>query len=102
MQPAQYHRKTKQWRKLLGKTGVVLLATRIEVTTKELEEFLPYSFLLIELNEVTETGKKQRLEIMGEAKTDFSVGEKVMIELRKNAILDEKSIIPYDLKACKL
>lgn len=102
MQPAQYHRKTKEWHKLLGKAGVVLLATRIEVTTKELEEFLPYSFLLIELNEVTETGKKQRLEIMGEAKTEFLVGEKVMLELRKNAIPDEKSIIPYDLKACKL
>lgn len=101
MQPAQYYRKTKEWHKLLGKTGVVLLTTRIEVTTKELEDFLPYCFLLIELDRGAQTGKKQRLEIMGEAKTDFSIGERVRLELRKSVIPDEKSVIPYDLKACK-
>ncbi len=102
MQPAHYHRNSKNWHQLLGKTGVVVFATRLEVTAKELEDFLPYCFLLVELDEVLETGKKQKLEIMGEAKTVFLPGERVRLELRKSAIPDERSIIPYELKACKL
>lgn len=102
MQPAHYHRTSKSWHKLLGRTGVVVLSTRLEVTAKELEDFLPYCFLLVELDDAQDSGKKYRLEIMGEAKTIFSSGERVRLELRKAAILDEKSVLPYELKACKL
>ncbi len=102
IQPAQYHRNSKNWHKLLGKTGTILFSTRLDVTSKELEDFLPYCFLIVELDPVLKDGQKQKIEIMGEAKTLFTVGEKVRLELRKSAIPDEKSIIPYGLKACKL
>lgn len=102
MQPAQYQRISKNWHRLLGMTGVVILTTRLEVTTRELENFLPYSFLLIELDAGSKDGKKKKLEIMGEARTVFSVGERIRLELRKSGIPNETEIIPYELKACKL
>lgn len=94
--PAQYHRNSKKWQYHLGKAGVVLLTTRLEVTTKELESFLPYCFLLVQL----ESGEK--IEVMGEAQTNFLVGDTVRLELRKLAQPDQFGIIPYGLKACKL
>ena len=87
MQPAQYHRKTKQWRKLLGKTGVVLLATRIEVTTKELEGFLPYSFLLIELD-----GGAQRIPVITGSVTElYSILNKTVTAEEVNAAMKAAS-----------
>lgn len=95
MNPAQYHRNSKNWHKLLGKTGVVVLSTQLEVTSTEFELFLPYCFLIIELD----SGKK--IEITGEAKTIFKSGDRVKLELRKNASFNSKDILSYGLKACK-
>jgi uncharacterized OB-fold protein len=94
-QPAQYFRKNKTWQNLIGQMGEVEFSTTIFVTSSELEAFLPYDFLLVRL----ESGKK--IEIAGEAKTQFQIGDKVILELRKSAVPDAKSIIPYDLKAIK-
>lgn len=94
--PAKYYRESQNWHKLLGKTGVVEFVTKVEVTTPELESFLPYCFLLV----VLDSGK--RIEVMGEAQTIFEIGDQVRLELRKAEIPDQISIIPYTLKAVKL
>lgn len=95
-QPAQYHRNSKDWHNLIGSNGIVELSTQIKVTAPELEKYLPYCFLIVEL----ENGKK--IEVMGEAKTLFSQGDKVILELKKISQTDLVSIIPYGLKAVKV
>lgn len=95
-QPAQYHRSSKQWQYLLGKEGFVVLSTELKATTNELEEYLPYCFLIVKLK----NGNK--IEVMGEAKTLFIQGDKVRLELRKVAQPDLVSIISYGLKAVKV
>jgi hypothetical protein len=93
--PASYYRNSKNWHKLLGQKAKVILATQVYTTSSELEKFLPYCFLILEL----ESGKK--IEIMGEAKTLFQNGEVVRLELRRVAKGDRVGVIPYGLKACK-
>lgn len=94
--PAKYFRDSREWYKLLGEKGIVELVTKVEVTSPGLEEFLPYCFLIIKL----ENGKKY--EVMGEARNIFEKGDKVMLELRKSAVPDEASVIPYNLKAVNI
>lgn len=99
--PPQYYRNNKNWRHLLGKTGVVKFATTLEVASPELEDFLPYCFLVVEL-ENKESGNQTNnlIEVMGEAKTLFKQGDKVVLELRKLSVPDNYSVIPYGVKAC--
>jgi len=96
IQPAQYHRSTKEWHHLIGEKGRVLLSTKVEVSSPELEDYLPYSYLIVKLN----NGKK--VELMGESKTDFEIGDSVELELRKAGEVSSSSVIPYCLKAVKL
>lgn len=96
VQPAQYHRQSKDWHKLIGQTGIVEFSTQLFVASPELEQFLPYCFLIV----VLDSGKK--IEVMGEAKTKFATGDKIILELRKMAVLDPASIIPYTIKAVKV
>ena len=91
--PAGYHRNSKNWHTLVGKTGTVLLATQLEVTSPELETYLPYSFLLVQL----ESG--QKIEVMGEAHTFFKSADVVRLELRKTAVASDSSIVCYGIKA---
>lgn len=93
--PVQYHRNSKNWHKLLGKKGVIELATTISVASEELEPFLPYQLLLVEV-----AGKK--IEVMGSAQVHFKVGEKVILELKKLSQPNSSSVIPYGLKASKV
>jgi uncharacterized OB-fold protein len=92
----EYHRNSKEWHNLVGKSGIVILSTQLKISTPELQEYLPYCFLIVELN----NGKK--IEIMGEAKTLIAQGDKVRLELRKIAQPDLFSVIPYGLKAVKV
>lgn len=94
--PAQYHRNSKHWHKLLGNMGVVIHSTQLEVTSPEFEIFLPYCFLIVKLD----SGKK--IEIVGEANTVFESGDQVILELRKNADVNSSDILSYGLKACKV
>jgi uncharacterized OB-fold protein len=92
----EYYRNSKNWQKLIGKYGVVELETQIKVSTPELEDFLPYSFLIVNLD------NGEKIEIMGEARSLLSQGDKIRLELRKIAQPDLVSIIPYGLKAVKI
>lgn len=95
--PAEYHRNSKEWQTLLGKTGTVILATQTEIASEALESFLPYCFLIIELDDTP----KKRLEIMGEAQVLFKPGDRVSLQLRRVAEPSKTGILPYGLKACK-
>ena len=92
----QYHRNSKDWHNLIGSNGIVELSTQIKVTAPELEEYLPYCFLIVKL----ENGKK--IEVMGEAKTSFTQGDEVRLELKKIFQPNLVSVIPYGLKAVKV
>ena len=93
--PVEYHRNSKKWYKLLGKKGIIELATTISVASQELEPFLPYQLLLVEVE-----GKK--IEVMGSAQVSFSIGEEVILELKKLSQPNSSSVIPYGLKASKV
>ena len=93
--PSQYHRNSKKWHELLGKKGVVELVTTVFVAPLELEAFLPYQLLLV-------TVENKKIEIMGSAHVEFTVGEEVVLELKKLSQPNSSSVIPYGLKASKI
>ncbi len=93
--PAQYHRNSKKWRELLGKKAVVELVTTVFVAPQELEAFLPYQLLLV-------TIENKKIEIMGSAHVDFTVGEEVILELKKLSQPNRSTVIPYGIKASKI
>lgn len=95
--PAEYHRNSKQWHELLGKTGTVILATQTEIASEALESFLPYCFLILELDDAPQ----KRIEVMGEAQVAFKPGDRVSLQLRRVAEPNATGILPYGLKACK-
>lgn len=96
MEPAHYYRASKNWNTDIGKRGVVVFETKLEVTSPELEQFLPYSFLIISFSDGT------KREVVGEAQTEFAIGDIIVLELRKAAIPQPRQIIPYTLKAVKV
>lgn len=49
--PAKYWRESKNWQGIIGRTGVVLAATRIEVGLPELAESMPYWLVLIKYDD---------------------------------------------------
>jgi uncharacterized OB-fold protein len=93
--PAAYWRSTQQWKKLLGKKGVVIASTVIYVTAPQLKEFAPYSYLILEV-------EGRRVECLGADYQTFQAGDHVMCVLRKMAIPSKEQLIPYGIKATKI
>ncbi|MBP7700866.1 hypothetical protein KA111_02270 [Candidatus Woesebacteria bacterium] len=89
--PASYWRNNKKWSNLVGKSGKVILSTKIEVTAPEFQEFLPYYFAIVEVE-----GKN--FEFMGEKNEILKKGDKVKLALRKISSCDESSLINYGIK----
>ncbi len=57
--PARYWRDTKNWSKLLGKTGTVLAATLVQFGLPELEASSPYWLVLIKYDDPSTDPSRQ-------------------------------------------
>lgn len=95
MTPAEYVRKNKEWKKLLGKRGVVVATTQVRVASPELAAFTPYSYAIVEIDGV----RRSWMGVVGEV---LSVGDTVECILRKIAIPGPQEIIPYGIKVRKV
>jgi mevalonate kinase len=92
--PASYWRQNKNWSHFIGKTGKIVFATKVKVTSPELESFLPYCFTIVEMN-------GERYEFMGEKGVALEKGDDVKFVLRKVSESSKASIINYGIKVCK-
>lgn len=95
MKPAEYWRKSKQWRELILREGTVVQSTLIHVPPSDQAIFAPYSFLLVKLEDKV-------VEVMGTPGTTFKTGDKVRLVLRRTASNQASEPIPYGLKAEKI
>ncbi|MCB9813451.1 MAG: hypothetical protein H6772_03530 [Pseudomonadales bacterium] len=93
--PADYWRQNKNWNNFVGKTGKIVFVTKIEVTSPELQEYLPYCFAIVEMD-------SERYEFMSEKGADLKKGDKVEFVLRKTAENDRASLINYGIKLVKI
>lgn len=84
-----------KWSQYLGKEGLVLATSMMEVAATERLAFLPYSYLLIDLGE-------EHISVMGVAHQEFQIGDQVKLVLRKLKAEAESDIIVYGLKALKI
>lgn len=92
---ARYWRENKFWGDWLGKIGIVIVSSQLHVAPPGQEEFLPYSFVLVNFG-------KQNKELMGIPGEIFETGDKVECVFRKLDIPDEKGIIHYGIKVKKI
>lgn len=95
MKPVAYWRQSKDWANWIGKTGTVVASTQIRVTSPELSEFAPYSFVLVDFGD-------QRRELMAASGESISAGDDVVCVLRKMATPDATGIIHYGIKVSKV
>lgn len=91
LNPANYWRKNKNWNNFVGKLGEVVFVTRVEVTSPELQSFLPYCFAIVEMD-------GERYEFMGEKGVELKKGDKVEFAFRKVSDSDNASLINYGIK----
>lgn len=90
--PVQYWRQSKKWSRLLGQRGTVLSITYVHVSEETMDGFTPYPLVLVALQ-----GGGRRL-FVGEHGSTVSVGDTVECVLRRMAIPDESSVLPYGVK----
>lgn len=95
MHPAQYWRNSKCWKAWIGKTGTIIVSTRLHVASPKQVPFLPYSFALVDFD-----GKKA--EFMGADHQEFQPGDLVTCVLRKIEVSDASDIIVYGVKIQKI
>lgn len=93
--PAKYWRKNKEWVRLLGKTGAIIAATTIRVTSPQYKYLVPYDLALIKVG-------SQKLELMACHGQKLVKGDKARIVLRKAAAGDSSDLIDYQLKLNKI
>lgn len=87
-----YTRENKQWRNLVGKTGTVLLATTIRVTSPEHAAFAPYMYAIVQLD----SGEKKAFMVAAQERV--KPGDRVRCVLRKLANPSKTGIIRYGVK----
>ena len=92
MQITEYWRSNQSWSKKLGKKGKVLAVSMMEVAATDQVSLLPYSYLLVELED-------ENISVMGAAHESFEVGDEVELVLRKIKKEATQDIITYGLKA---
>lgn len=92
MQITEYWRSNQLWSKNLGKKGKVIAVSMMDVAATDQVSLLPYSYLLIELED-------SRISVMGAAHESFKVGDEVELVLRKIKKEATQDIITYGLKA---
>lgn len=95
MQPALYKRKVDEWKQWVGKRGVVVVSTVINVAPPAQDRFKPYSYVLVSFGE-------ERHEFMGAGHEEFDVGDKVECVLRRSDAIDERGLIGYGIKVKKV
>lgn len=93
--PAKYWRQNNTWQDFVGKTGKVVIATYIRVSSPELQDLLPYSFAIVDI-------EGQRYEFMGEKGVELKKGDKVELVLRKKMSVSKASLINYGIKMVKI
>lgn len=91
LNPANYWRKNKNWNYFVGKSGEVIFVTKVEVTSPELQSFLPYCFAIVEMD-------GERYEFMGEKGVELKKGDKVEFVFRKVSDSSNASLINYGIK----
>ena len=89
--PVNYWRQNKNWSNFVGKTGKVVFATKIEVTSPELQSFLPYCFAIVEMD-------GEKYEFMSEKGANLKKGDKVKFVFRRTSESDSSSLINYGIK----
>lgn len=92
MRVTESWRQNKTWAKYLGKEGVVVANTLMEVAATDQVAFLPYSYLVVDLGE-------EKISVMGGSGETFVSGERVKIVLRKLKKEASAEVISYGLKA---
>jgi uncharacterized OB-fold protein len=92
MRVTESWRNNQNWAKYLGREGVVVATTLMEVAATDQVAFLPYAYLVVDLGE-------ERISLMGVAGESFTKGDLVKIVLRKIKKEAQAEVIAYGLKA---
>ncbi|MEN8253663.1 MAG: hypothetical protein ABFQ62_04800 [Patescibacteria group bacterium] len=95
MRPAEYYRQNKDWKKYIGKVGIVVASTMIRVSAPEQTDLLPYSYAVVKVG-------KEKKEYMGVGHEKLKPGDKVKCVLRKVGISNKAGIIEYGIKVTKI
>lgn len=91
MRPAEYWRKNKNWKKWLGKKGIVIEASWITKSSPKFDKLAPYSFAVVDFE-----GEKK--EFMGVSGEKLEMGDEIVCVFRKLSISKNEEIIPYGIK----
>jgi len=100
MQPAEYYRCSKTWKKWLGKTGRVVASSVIRVTTPEFESSTPYSYVIADIQ--ISPKKTERHGFVSVSGQEFEIGDHLICVLRRMGQVDDSSLIPYGIKVKKI
>lgn len=93
--PAMYWRATENWACLVGKTGMVIAATQVQVGLPELESSAPYWLILIRYDD---PGKLPPLQLfVGADGYGFHENDQVRCVLRRFSSLGD-GLIHYGIK----
>ena len=92
---ASYWRQNKNWNNFVGKIGKVVFSTKVKVTSPELQSYLPYCFVIVEM-------EGERYEFMSEKGVNLERGDEVKFVLRKISESSKASLINYGIKVVKL
>lgn len=92
---ANYWRQNKNWNNFVGKIGEVVFSTKVKVTSPELQSYLPYCFMIVEM-------EGERYEFMSEKGANLERGDKVKFVLRKISEYSKASLINYGIKVVKI
>jgi uncharacterized OB-fold protein len=94
MTPAEYTRKNRNWKTLLGKKGTVVASTRIFVGSTEFSTSTPYSYCIVDFGD-------HKASLMGAGNDEIFVGDRVTCVFRRMGVPDEKGVISYGIKIQK-
>lgn len=95
MNPATYWRESKQWCHFLGKQGVVIEVTTLQVPIPSLKQQAPYQYALVEFED-------QRQGFMVAAGDSVVAGDQVTTVLRRLEKPTKMGVIHYGIKLKKI
>lgn len=92
--PVKIWRRQKEIRRILGKTGRILIWTKIFVAGKDFKKYAPYPVVLVEL----ENKERAYGQLVDYSDEDLKNGNKVVAVLRKVREPSEEGVIAYGIK----
>lgn len=87
-------RKQKKDKLALGKAGIIITWTKINVAPSKFQSLTPYAVVLVEL----ENKEKVYGQLVDFEEKELTIGTKVTSVLRRAGAVDKENIIEYNVK----